>query len=44
MQVLPAMHQMNGPIIGLSLPVHLGLAAGVYVLGRGMREQASQQG
>jgi hypothetical protein len=43
MQVLPGMHQVNGPIIGLSLPVHLGLAAGIFVLGRAMKEQASQQ-
>jgi hypothetical protein len=34
---------VNGPIIGLSLPVHLGLAAGIFVLGRAMKEQASQQ-
>jgi hypothetical protein len=43
-QVLPAMHQVNGPIIGLLLPVHLGLAAGVWILGRAMNEQATARG
>jgi hypothetical protein len=34
LQLLPGMYQVNGPIIGLALPVHLGLAGGVMLLGR----------
>ena len=29
LQVLPSLNQVNGEIIGLVLPVHAGLAAGV---------------
>jgi len=32
LQVLPAFYQVNGPIIGLAMPVHLGLAAGLFAL------------
>jgi hypothetical protein len=34
LQLLPGMYQVNGPIIGLALPVHVGLAGGVMLLGR----------
>ncbi len=34
LQLLPGFYQVNGPIIALSLPIHLGLALSIYLLYR----------
>src|SRR6266850_3856975 len=36
LQVLPGFYQVNGPIIALCLPIHLGLALSMYILFRRM--------
>jgi HEAT repeat protein len=40
-QVLPGFYQVNGPIIALCLPIHLGLALSMYILFRRMPAPAA---
>lgn len=42
LQLLPSFFQVNGPIIGLALPVHIGLAAGVVSLRRAWDRRETQ--
>jgi hypothetical protein len=41
LKLLPAFHQVNGEIIALALPIHLGVAAAWYHLSRCMPSRAS---
>jgi hypothetical protein len=34
LQALPSLDQVNGPIIALLLPIHLGVAAGLWLASR----------
>jgi hypothetical protein len=41
LKLVPGFYQVNGEIIGLSLPIHIGVAAGLYYLSRWMPSRAS---
>jgi hypothetical protein len=41
LKLLPGFYQVNGEIIGLALPIHLGVAAGCYYLSRCIPSRAS---
>jgi hypothetical protein len=41
LKLVPGLYQVNGEIIGLALPIHLGVAVGVYYLSRWMPSRAS---
>ncbi len=41
LKLIPGFYQVNGEIIGLALPIHLGVAAGCYYLSRCMPSRAS---
>jgi hypothetical protein len=41
LKLVPGFDQVNGEIIGLALPIHLGVAAGCYYLSRCMPSRAS---
>lgn len=41
LKLLPGFYQVNGEVIGLALPIHLGVAAGCYYLSRCIPSRAS---
>jgi hypothetical protein len=41
LKLIPGFYQVNGEIIGLTLPIHIGVAAGLYYLSRRMPSRAS---
>jgi hypothetical protein len=41
LKLVPGFYQVNGEIIGLALPIHLGVAAGCYYLSRCIPSRAS---
>jgi hypothetical protein len=41
LKLVPGFYQVNGDIIGLTLPIHIGVAAGLYYLSRRMPSRAS---
>ena len=41
LKLIPGFYQVNGEIIGLALPIHLGVAAGCYYLSRCIPSRAS---
>ena len=41
LKLVPGFYQVNGEIIGLTLPIHLGVAAGFYYLSRWIPSRAS---
>ncbi len=41
LKLLPGFYQVNGEIVGLALPIHLGVAAGCYYLSRCIPSRAS---
>ena len=41
LKLIPGFYQVNGEIIGLTLPIHLGVAAGCYYLSRCIPSRAS---
>jgi hypothetical protein len=41
LKLVPGFYQVNGEVIGLALPIHLGVAAGWYYLSRCIPSRAS---
>jgi hypothetical protein len=41
LKLIPGFYQVNGEIIGLTLPIHIGVAAGLFYLSRRMPSRAS---
>jgi hypothetical protein len=41
LKLIPGFSQVNGEVIGLALPIHLGVAAGCYYLSRCIPSRAS---